>query len=74
MVTGESSRELLSNNSLHVLVGTRFSSDQARREKFAVVLNNKQCWACDTEGYGPKIEHILFQSQLFIIVLTHEVV
>lgn len=54
------------------IVGTRFSSGRARPGKFAVVLNNKQYWACDTEGYGPKIEHILFLSQQFILVLTHE--
>lgn len=68
MVTVELSRELLSNDSLHVLVGTRFSSGQARPGKFVlkIVLNNKQCWACDTEGYGPKTEHIIFNhSNLF---------
>lgn len=66
MVTVELSRELLSNDSLHVLVGTRFSPGRARPGKFAVVLNNKLCWACDTEGYGPKTEFIMFNhSHLF---------
>lgn len=41
MVTVELRGELLSNDSLHVLVGTRFSSGRARPGKFAVVLNNK---------------------------------
>lgn len=58
MVTVELSRELLSNDSLHV--GTRFSSGQARPWKFAAVLNNNQYWTCDTESYRPKIEHIMF--------------
>lgn len=66
MVTVESSGELHSNDSLHVPVGTRFSSGRARPGKFAAVLNNEQCWACDTEAYRPKTHHIMFNhSHLF---------
>lgn len=67
MVNLELNRELLSNGSLDVLVGTRFSSGRAGPGVSAVVLNNEQYWVCHVKGYGSKMQHIMFQSQPFIL-------
>jgi len=62
----ELNRELLANDSMDVLVGTRFSSGPGVP---AAVLNSKQYWVCDIKGYGPKMQ-IMFQSQTFILQFT----
>lgn len=67
MVNPELKEELLSNDSLDVLVGTRFSSVRAGPVNSAVVLNSKQYWVCDIKGYGP-IQCIMFHAQPFNFV------
>lgn len=71
MVNLELKGEILSNDSLDVLVGTRFSSGRAGPGISAVVLNNEQSGVCDIKGYEPKMQHIMFQSQLFILQFCH---
>ena len=67
MVNLEFNREHPSNDSLDVLVDTRFSSGRAGPGISAVVLNNEQYRVCDIKDYGPKMQHIMFQSQPFIL-------
>lgn len=53
-------------DSLDVLVGTGFSPGRAG-SAISAVQNNRQYWVRDSKSYGPKPQHVMFQSQPFIL-------